>query len=259
MPFFEMNKTKINYEIKGSGSTPILFLHGNLASNRWWYPSDPYWNNNSHRIYAELRGCGLSSAPQSAAEIGIEIFAKDFLALMDHLKLEKANIVGHSTGGLVAAYMMAFAPARFSRAVLLDPVGVRGIRLKPEVIPAYEAMKTSPQLTALVISNTILNCDTKSEAFRQIAADGFSAIQKVGSWIVEAMVDLDSSAIVKKIETPTKIFHGEQDILLPLSDSKEMAELIASAIFEIIPNHGHCTNIEDPKLFVHLVEHFLYL
>ena len=73
----------INYQIfTGLAPTNTFFIHGNLASNRWWMPTVEILksqNNNlpGNVICAEFRGCGDSSVPQSESEVTMKNFARD--------------------------------------------------------------------------------------------------------------------------------------------------------------------------------------
>ena len=108
MPQFEVSpKVKINYDIfPHSAPQTTFFVHGNLASNRWWMPTveelrKKYPNASGSVICAEFRGCGGSSAPEKESDVSMDKFANDFISLIRSLKLEKVNLVGHSTGGLI--------------------------------------------------------------------------------------------------------------------------------------------------------------
>lgn len=243
-----------------------LFLHGNLASNRWWYPVADVWKKRSQgrslegaMICAEFRGCGGSQAPQSSADVQMKILADDFVQLVRSLKMGPINLVGHSTGGLIAALMLAQAPELFEKAVLLDPVGATGITFDRSMIAAFEQMKSDKNLTSAVIGSTIYKNNPESDFFRQVVVeDAFAAVKTVGHWILEALDGLDVRSDLKKVQHPVLVLHGEHDQLLPIQDSKALAQLFVKGQFLTIPDQGHCTNAENPEKFVELVQDFLF-
>ena len=74
MPQTIVHDITMNYEVHlGMAPVDTLFIHGNLGSNRWWYPSLEIWKSQpqgqGRMILAEWRGCGQSGAPASEAEL----------------------------------------------------------------------------------------------------------------------------------------------------------------------------------------------
>ncbi|MFN7728177.1 MAG: alpha/beta fold hydrolase [Bdellovibrio sp.] len=243
-----------------------MFIHGNMASNRWWYPAADVWRKKASgqrlpgaMILAELRGCGKSSAPRDQADVDMHLFAQDFIGLAKSLKRGKIHLVGHSTGGLIVALMLAKAPELFEKAVLLDPVGAKGVTFNDAMTDAFEQMKTNRGLVSIVIGSTIRGYDTQSEFFDQvIVADAFLAAQTVGDKVLRALDGLDSRNEVSKVKHAVLVLHGEHDLLLPIVDSQEMASLMSNARFEVVPEQGHCTNLENPEKFVLIADKFLF-
>jgi 3-oxoadipate enol-lactonase len=257
----------INYEVKeGLAPEDIFFIHGNVASNCWWYPSQAVWekqaegkNYKGALIYAEFRGCGKSTAPKDLSEVSMSLFADDFIEVIQSLKRGPMHLVGHSAGGLIAAIMMAKAPELFKKAILLDPVGARGVTFDKSMITAFEAMKVDKKLTATVIGSTIYKNNPEDAFFNEfIVEDAFKAVKAVGHWVLESLDGLDVRDQVKNIKNQTLVLHGEYDVLLPMQDSQEMATLIPGARFVIIPQQGHCVNVENPEKFVAIVRDFLF-
>lgn len=259
---------QISYEIfPNLVPQTTLFIHGNLASNRWWMPTVEILkkeNNSSNQgqvICAEFRGCGLSEAPRSDADVSMDAFATDCIDLIRSLKLSQPiNLVGHSTGGLIAALMLAKAPELFSKAFLLDPVGAEGVKFNTEMIQAFEAMKVDKNLTAVVIGSTIYNNDASAAFFNEIIVeDAFKGVKAVGHLVLQALDGLDVRETLKHVKHPVKVVHGEFDNLLSKDESEKLAQVLPRGEFEVLPGCGHCANIENPKLFVKTFSNFLYV
>lgn len=256
----------MNYEvIENVLPTTTIFIHGNCASNRWWYPSVEFFRQQAHgknysgaMILAEFRGCGGSSVPQRESEVNMRTFAADFIALVRSLRTEPVNLVGHSTGGLLVGMMMAQAPELFAKALMLDPVGATGVKFDEAMIGAFEQMKVDKDLVAVVLGSTIHNNNPESEFFKKVVVeDAFHAVKSVGHLVLKALDGLDVRSEMKKISKPVLVLHGQHDTLLSMEDSKAMAGLIPGGRFQEVPNHGHCLNIENPALFVNLTQAFL--
>ena len=264
---------EMNYEIiEGVVPQDTLFIHGNFASNRWWYPTaealrgSKLKNQSGSLILAEFRGCGQSSAPLDLSEITISRLANDYLFLLKELTQKGLakfhtpfHIVGHSTGGLIAGLCLSRAPELFGKAVLLDPVGARGIPFEQRVEDVYEMMKKDKILAASVLAATIYQCDTNSDIFRQVVVeDAFKAVHVLGASVVRAFSGIDFTREFSMVKNPVQVLHGEFDHLLSLEASRETAMLFANGSFEVLRNQGHCSNIENPSFFAKRLISFLY-
>ncbi len=247
--------------------TTTLFLHGNLASNRWWMPTVELLQKKTNTtgpsqgdvICAEFRGCGGSSVPKSEDEVTMKNFANDFVQLIRSMNLGPVNIVGHSTGGLIAAMMLAEAPELFNKAFLLDPVGAEGVKFDSAMIQAFDAMKADKNLTAIVIGSTILNNDSESAFFKEIIVeDAFKSVKAVGHLVLKALDGLDVRESLQKVQNNVMVVHGDKDVLLPRAESEKLAALFKNGKFELLSGCGHCGNIENPALFVQTFTQFLY-
>lgn len=257
----------INYEVhEGLVPEDVFFIHGNLASNRWWYPAEEVWKKQAAGnklpgalIYAEFRGCGKSTAPKDASEVNLNTFADDFIAVLKKLNRGPVHLVGHSTGGLIAALMMSKEPTMFKKALLLDPVGAKGVTFDRSMIAAFEQMKQDKNLTAAVIGSTIHNNNAESDFFRQVVVeDAFHAVKTVGHWVLEALDGLDIRDQLKTVQNEVLVVHGDEDKLLPVDDSKALAGLFKHGKFQTLAGLGHCPNIESPEKFVTLTNNFLF-
>jgi pimeloyl-ACP methyl ester carboxylesterase len=236
-----------------------LFLHGNLSSNLWWEPAVQEWQKQGggrgRAVLAEWRGCGNSRAFRGGLDL--KTLAADCLALLDYLLMDKVNVVGHSTGGLIALHAMAQEPERFDRAFLLDPVSPEGLELPPEIASAFEQMSRDKLFCGAVILGTI-HGGNLSESFRErIVNTAFSVAPEVWRGVPGMMVSppkLDYA----RLPHPVLVAHGEKDQVLPKAASARLAEALPQGAFREIPGRGHCTNVEDPALFTQLVNEFLH-
>ena len=266
MSFLKINSTNIYYEVhENILAEDTLFIHGNLASHQWWHPCltilENQNQNKQHKgkmILVDWRGCGESSAPCDFSEMKMGNLANDLNLIIDHLKLQKVHLVGHSTGGFIALNMVIQRPELFSKILLLDSVGAKGVQLNPEIEAAFDQMQKDKELTAAVIGSTIYNLNSEDTFFKEvIVEDAFNAVKNLGKSILYALKDVDVKKKKKKINNPTLVLHGEHDDLLPKEDSQKLASLLSNARYMEIPGQGHCCNYENPKLFVKYLNEFL--
>ncbi|NUM89235.1 MAG: alpha/beta hydrolase, partial [Bdellovibrionales bacterium] len=188
----------------------------------------------------------------------VHSLAGDVVENVRSLGLEPVSLVGHSTGGIIGAVAMAQAPDLFQRAVLLDPVAATGIQFGPEMYAAFEAMSRDENLCATVILSTMHDARLPDEYRKRIAAAAYGVHPRLWRGVPDMLNTLDVRELLRSVKAPTLVLHGEHDTLLPMAGSEELARLIPGAGFHRIPGRGHCTNVEDPALFVELTSQHLF-
>jgi pimeloyl-ACP methyl ester carboxylesterase len=238
-----------------------IFIHGNLASSKWWRPTVEAWRAAGSlgpgALYlADWRGCGQNPEWAQDHSFTLRDLAADFLELIENENLGECDLVGHSLGGLIALQMMQMSPKRFARAVLLDPVGAEGVVFDEGMYEAFRQMAAQPELTKAVILSTVRA--TLEPGFAEtIAADAFKAVRGIGTSVLEILKSVDLRKDLRTVDTPTLILHGAHDAIIPLVDSEKLAKILLNAQFEILPEAGHCWNVEDPKAFTARVRAWL--
>jgi len=100
------------YETHGHGE-PLIFVPSTAYSGEVWKPSQMPLAQSLNIIFHDPRGCGRSVAAQSVYTI--EHMALDIVALMDHLKLASAHLIGHSMGGRIALSLAENFPGRVKK------------------------------------------------------------------------------------------------------------------------------------------------
>lgn len=130
MPTFVRNDVSLYYEESGSGYPLLLFAPGGMRSaiafwaRSVWNPIDAL--RSRFRVIAmDQRNAGQSTAPITASD-GWHSYAQDHIALMNHLGIDKAHVLGGCIGGPYCLGVMAAAPDRVSAAVLQQPIGFDG-------------------------------------------------------------------------------------------------------------------------------------
>lgn len=266
MAFFQHQNKKMHYDLL-SGIVPedTLFIHGNLASNNWWAPTVELLRAryrgadvSGSVAMAEWLGCGQSAAPESVDDLEMFSLAKDYISLAKGLGLSDVNLVGHSTGGLIALCAMLLEPNLFRKAVLLDPVGAEGIPFGPEMYDAFTKMSQDRTFCDTILTSTIYHCDVNSNLVQKLCADAFGVNSKIWHGIPDVLKRIDIRKDLKKIQQPILVLHGEHDQLLPMAASKEVASGVADGEFVEIKGQGHSCNVENPQKFVDLMCGFLF-
>jgi pimeloyl-ACP methyl ester carboxylesterase len=126
MPSFHNGAIEIAYLDEGEGD-PIVLVHGFASSKNvnWVYPA---WvselRKDGRRVIAlDNRGHGDSSKLYDPAQYTLSEMASDVVALMDHLRIERADVMGYSLGGRIAGHIALASPQRM-RSVIFGGIGM---------------------------------------------------------------------------------------------------------------------------------------
>jgi pimeloyl-ACP methyl ester carboxylesterase len=234
-----INGVEIYYEIYGQGD-PVFLLHGGLGYGDYWVNQVPALAAKYQLIVMDSRGHGRSSFDEQP--ISYELMASDVLGLMDHLQIEKADIVGWSDGGIIGLEIAITHPERLNKVVAyganFDPTGVR---LDIGTNAYFNAFIEQASIDYQMVSPAPERWD---EFLANIS----------NMWATEPNYTEDQ---LKAITTPFLILDGEEEEAIDLNQTKLMALLIPGAELKLIPDTGHFAMFEQPEEFVSIVEAYL--
>jgi non-heme chloroperoxidase len=121
MEHAKVNAIELGYEVVGSGE-PMLLIHGaHIADALQPLVAEPALER-FQRIRYHRRGLGGSTRPVDAEPTSVPLQAEDAVGLLDHLRVDRTHMVGHSLGGAIALEFAAQHPTRVASLVLLEPM-----------------------------------------------------------------------------------------------------------------------------------------
>jgi len=246
MPAFQHNGHAIHFADEGPREgLPIVFSNSLGTDFRAWEPLLVHLPDGMRIVRYDKAGHGLSDF---AGERPIEAHAEDMAALLDHLNIDKAVVVGLSVGGLIA---QAFAHAHPSRVVALTLCDTGHKIGTPDIWnPRIEAINAGGM--DAVLEPTMERWFTaryraENPAFpvwcnmlTRTLAEGYCAVGR-------AIRDADFTDRTRGIKAPTVCVVGAQDGATPPALVKELAGLIEGAKFVEIDDCGHLPCIEQPE------------
>jgi 3-oxoadipate enol-lactonase len=246
-----VNGVRLYYEVEGDGP-PLLLVSGLGASSLAWATAVPRLAADHTVVTFDNRGTGRSEVP--AGPYAIDDMADDAAALLDHLGLGPVAAVGWSLGGSVLQSMLIRHDRLLSRAVLLNafpsytPVQDAwldaGLAMRRAgVDPVAIGIVGMPWgFTARLLSDH-LTAAAQAELARKdphpTTLAGFEA-QAAGLRVYDSRPHLPSA------RTPTLVLAGAEDVLTPVSQSVEIAELMPGATLQVLPRGGHAMVLEYP-------------
>jgi pimeloyl-ACP methyl ester carboxylesterase len=246
MPSFRNGAVEIAFLNAGEGE-PIVLVHGFASSKEvnWVRPS---WTTTllgaGRRVIAlDNRGHGESTKLYEPADYHTALMAEDVRALLDHLRIERADIMGYSMGARIAAFLALRHPQRV-RSLILGGLGIKlveGAGLPESIAEALEA----PTIGDVK--------DPIGHMFRAFA-DQTKADRRALAACIRGSRQVLTREQVAAIDAPTLVAVGGKD---PIAGSApELARLFPHGQALEIPNRDHMLAVGD-KVFKAAVVRFL--
>jgi 3-oxoadipate enol-lactonase len=254
-----INGIELGYDDRGAG-TPLVFLHAFPMNRRMWEPQAGALAARYRVITIDLRGHGESDAP--LWRYSLDQHADDLRALLDHLHIRQAVLIGLSMGGyLIFAFSRRY-PERIKALVFAD---TRAEADKPEQVAwrfhlAQRAYQKGSEVVAEEMLPKLLapGSRKRSELVEQVRAIIHSApVTGIAGDLMAIAERQDSTVQLGRIQCPALVMVGDQDGLTTPADNRRIADGIPGARFEVIPDAGHLSNLEQPEAFNAALRSFL--
>jgi pimeloyl-ACP methyl ester carboxylesterase len=254
MPTVDIKEVKIYYEVHGEGN-PLLMIQGYGGSSEDWNSQEPRAMELSKHykvILIDSRGTGRSSA--STEEFTIEAMADDAAALLDHLKLSRAHVLGTSMGGMIAQELAIKYPEKVDGLLLLytgpgghlyDLPGQReSLRklswsFKPPVGMSPEDVTDEILRLAYYKDYLTLNRDKLKSAVVEYPTPSSTLERQYN-----AIMRFDSTGRLDLIKSKTLILHGWNDLLIFPEAARFLADHISDSELLMFERAGHVLSEE---------------
>lgn len=231
---------------------PLVLLHAFPVDSRMWDGVRAPLAARGRLITPDQRGLGRTALPKTDREPSLDDAARDVLALLDRLELDRVVLGGCSMGGYLTMAVLRAAPERVDGVVLIDTKAsadgdeARANRLEMADRVEREGVGFLPEPTVpLVLGKTTREQRPEVvEKLREIVA----AQPPAGvAWAQRAMAARpDSVETLRALDVPALVIVGEEDELTRIEEAHAMVEAIPGATLEVIPAAGHLSPMEDP-------------
>lgn len=242
--------------------TPLLLVHGFPLSSAMWGPQLVHFSRKHRVIAPDLRGFGKTSL-QPGQTSTMELFADDLAALLDHLKLPKAVIVGLSMGGYIAFAFYRKYPEKVQALVLCDtksePDSEEGKAGRYKLIEQVQEQGSNAAAESMIPKlfgpeTYRQKQDTVAQLSGLIGRNHPEAIIAAAKGLAERP---DATGLLPQIKVPSLVIVGKDDAIAPPEGAKKMAQQIPDWQFSLVPHAGHMSNLENPQFFNQALESFL--
>ncbi len=256
------------YEETGTG-VPVIFVHEFAGDCRSWEPQLRHFGQRYRAIAFNARGYPPSDVPESPTAYSQARAADDIAAVLDHLGIDRAHVVGLSMGGFATLHF-GFHHARRARSLCVGGCGYgaepsQRERFRAEAATIAEFIKSKGMAAfaeAYALGPTRVQFQNKDPR-------GFADFQRMlaehsaqGSANTQLGVQRERPSLyeltepMRNLTVPTLVLHGDEDwpCLLP---GVLMKQTIPSAALAVMPNCGHAINIEAPAEYNRILGDFL--
>lgn len=265
MPTFDARGFELYYEVHGAGGgLPLVLLTGIGGTGAGWLVLQvPELSAARRNVILDNRGIGRSRDPGGAFTTAD--LAEDVRALLDHLEVERAHVLGAFLGGSVAQELALAHPERVQSLVLAGSFAHLDAKRRMLLEVWKREAENGVPIDVRVKTRLIwtLHDDTLEEDELIEAMTGFflrdfqPGEDAVFVRQVDACLAHDSRERLHGLRAPTLVVAGEEDRLTPPRTSRELANLIPDARLVLMPGVGHLALAEAAPRFNRLVARFL--
>jgi 3-oxoadipate enol-lactonase len=260
MPYPQRAHQRIFYEDTGSGGA-ILLGHSFFCSGEMWREQVPALARSHRVINVDLRGHGRSSPVRESLDL--YDLVDDALALLDHLKIERAIWAGLSVGGMTAMRAALDFPERVGALILLDTdADAERTRIKLKSRPMGAGswlVGLRPFLPAVVNGMFGRTTCRENRPLVEEWRDRFAACDAESMRRFLAMLMRRDSVVsrLKEIEVPSLVIAGAEDRALPQALSKKIHDGLPDSTLVVVPGADHLSTLEQPAAVTAAMREFL--
>ncbi|MBL0275188.1 MAG: alpha/beta fold hydrolase [Anaeromyxobacter sp.] len=250
MPTLTVNGCDLHYLDVGHGPSAVVLLHAFPLHGGMWAHQVAALSKRHRVLVPDYRGLGQSGSPPQATTMAV--LAEDVLALLSHLRLERAGVAGLSMGGYLALELWREAPGRVRGLALCDTKagadsaeGAAGREAFARSTLDHGLAWVADQMTPKLLK------PTPDPAVVKVVRSLIGAATPAGVAAAQRGMARrpDSTPTLATVTAPTLVVVGEEDGLTPPAEAEKLAAGIRGATLVRIPGAGHLPCLENPEPF----------
>lgn len=256
------------------GLPPLLMLHCWTGNWTQWERTMEYLDGKFRFIVPDQLGFGKSPKPIGDEHYQIDQQATRAYQVLQHFGYEKASVIGHSMGGMIALTLAGMYPAAVEKLIVCDPVVTGKTHPMTESLGKFLQLvrRGFPQPLEFLINVGGWLPQNANQAGKIILAQPekypeearYWAYQVIAdgqihssAWSQKALTDWDTTPLLSNITAPTLTLWGELDYTIPVSECDVLEQHIATIRVIRLADIGHFPMIEAWDTYIQAVEEFL--
>ncbi len=269
--------TRLFYGVRGAG--PAVVLNDGIGCDGFaWKYLQPHLATDHRVVHWHYRAHGRSGLPVDPGRIDLPAHARDLLAVLDALEVDRAVLVGHSMGTQVALETYRLAPERVAGMVLVCgsygkvTATFHGSDMLKQVLPAIlDAVERRkglaralwgrlPSRLAFHIARLSKEVDAlaiREEDFRPYMEHVSAMDPSIFLGMLRLAGEHTAEDLLERIEAPTLVISAERDTFTPAALAQHMAETIPGAELFVLRGASHAAPIEQPVAIQLRIDKFL--
>jgi len=243
-------------EIEGEGE-PVLMIHGLGGTSNAFTPVLAAFAR--HRtVRFDLPGSGRSHRVEGP--LSLELFVDKARLVMQRAGVERAHVVAHSMGTIIAAHLAASEPGRVASLALFGPLLAPSDQARATIrARAAQAREGDMQPIADALLRASVSTETRAQRPAAVAFVRESLMRQDPEGYArtcEALAEM-TPADTSRIECPTLLVTGDEDVVAPPQAVRMLGERITGSRVEVLRGCGHWTPVEKPEECTALLKRFL--
>jgi pimeloyl-ACP methyl ester carboxylesterase len=258
----DRNGVKLAYYVYGEGEPTLVFVVAFVGTAEFWIAQVKYFSQNHKVVTIDMRGAGESDKP--AGNYTFDLYAEDLNSIIEELQEKNFVLICESSGVFIATRYINKYPGKVSKLILIGGT------------PKLVATDEFPHGVPLEVARGLLTRFQKSYSwgltaflktvFPEPGTDyvkewGFRMSQRTTKEIIanhlSNFLKEDIRPVLGKIDIPTLIIHGENDMMCPLAGARYMHEKIPKSEMYVFKDKGHAPSITAADKFNKLLEKFM--
>lgn len=248
MKSITIEELELYYQDVGTGY-PVVLVHGMASDHTVWGGLIPLLKDNYRVLAVDLRGHGQSS--KTPGPYNMELLASDIVRLLDSLEISKAHFIGHSMGGAVIQELALDYPDKVQSLTIISSFCYVDTHLKDRLLDLAKILDDAGFNaffdTCIDLTYTPefkVNNEELFEEVKDIMAESTSIPALKAS--IKACLKVNIKDSLVKINIPTLIVAGLEDVFTPPYHAKEINNHIFNSKIEIMDDVGHNLPVEKP-------------
>ena len=250
--YMETGGRRVRYHVRGEGP-PLLMINGLAAPLEFWRPLEAQLGD-FQTITVDAPGAGRSSTPDGT--FGLDRFADVMDELLEHLNIDSAGVLGLSLGGMIAQELAHRHPERVDKLVLCATAYRRTYNVRGTAILARRARNGYRRQRDR--ASGVHSAAASGTRLRLLPRD-LGELPSGRGFVLQmrAAMNWSSRAWLDQLEMPVLVIAGDDDPLIPISQSRRIAKTVRRGRLVVVPGGGHLWVLKEPAEAGGIVREFL--